>query len=205
MRATKPTKQLPPERAYLVTENTGLAHKAANDWVRKRGRIDLLEEATSAAMLALVRAAIGFNPELGWKFSTYAMTACKRTLWRLTEDLERGNLPDDLRIHDAGEIAERPTLPFGPSDTELSDLRECLAVLTPRELGIMVMRFYGGDNLEECGKRIGVSKERIRQIQQGAILKMQHFAGVAKIPKSRKALAKFRDAVEPGLFVEDAA
>ncbi len=56
-------------------------------------------------------------------------------------------------------------------------VREVLATLTPRESKILAMRF-GLDNgqhktLEEVGKRLGVTRERIRQIQEEALKKMR--------------------------------
>jgi RNA polymerase primary sigma factor len=66
------------------------------------------------------------------------------------------------------------------SDTEL--MREVLATLTPRERTILKLRFGLGDDtprtLEEIGGRFGVTRERIRQIQNEAIQKLR--AKVAK-------------------------
>jgi RNA polymerase primary sigma factor len=61
------------------------------------------------------------------------------------------------------------------NDKEL--VQEVLTTLTPRESKILAMRF-GLDNgqpktLEEVGKRLGVTRERIRQIQEEALQKMR--------------------------------
>jgi RNA polymerase primary sigma factor len=61
------------------------------------------------------------------------------------------------------------------NDTEL--VQQVLATLTPRENSILAMRF-GLDNgkpktLEEIGERLGVTRERIRQIQEEALKKMR--------------------------------
>lgn len=58
------------------------------------------------------------------------------------------------------------------------DLRKVLSTLTEREQNILVM-YYGLDGeepitLEEIGKRIGLTRERIRQIKDKAILRLQH-------------------------------
>ena len=61
------------------------------------------------------------------------------------------------------------------NDTEL--VQEVLATLTPRENKILAMRFGLDDGkpktLEEVGERLGVTRERIRQIQEEALNKMR--------------------------------
>jgi RNA polymerase primary sigma factor len=61
------------------------------------------------------------------------------------------------------------------NDSEL--VREVLATLTPRENKILAMRFGLDDGrpktLEEIGDRLGVTRERIRQIQEEALHKMR--------------------------------
>jgi RNA polymerase primary sigma factor len=61
------------------------------------------------------------------------------------------------------------------TDTEL--VREVLATLTERESSILALRFgLNGDNemtLEDVGVRFGVTRERIRQIQELALKKLR--------------------------------
>ncbi|MFZ0826594.1 MAG: sigma-70 family RNA polymerase sigma factor [Verrucomicrobiia bacterium] len=61
------------------------------------------------------------------------------------------------------------------TDTKL--VREVLATLTPRENTILAMRFGLDDGnpktLEEIGDQLGVTRERIRQIQEEALEKMR--------------------------------
>ena len=56
-------------------------------------------------------------------------------------------------------------------------VQEVLATLTPRENTILAMRFGLDDGtpktLEEIGERLGVTRERIRQIQEEALKKMR--------------------------------
>ena len=72
-----------------------------------------------------------------------------------------------------------PAAPFDElvkgNDHEL--VKEVLATLDARESRILAMRF-GLDNgrpktLEEVGTRLGVTRERIRQIQEQALQKMR--------------------------------
>jgi RNA polymerase primary sigma factor len=72
-------------------------------------------------------------------------------------------------------------------ETDAELVREMFGVLTDRERAILAMRFGLNDDtqktLEEIGKHFGVTRERIRQIEAEALLKLR-----AKI-KKREAMA----------------
>jgi len=59
-----------------------------------------------------------------------------------------------------------------------SEVEHVLASLTPRERRVLQLRFGLVDDhqctLEEIGKRIGVTRERIRQIEATALRKLRH-------------------------------
>ena len=85
----------------------------------------------------------------------------------LAEEFLRGNLKqgDTLEVHAAGE-----RLAF-------NELSELLEVLDDRERKIILMRFGldGGKpkTLEKVGKKFGVTRERIRQLQNIALAKLR--------------------------------
>lgn len=187
-------------RDRIINCNLRLCASVGKKWAKWCGS---MEEAVSVCQMALVRCVDKFDYSRGFKFSTYCTWGMANNLKRSRKESQGRNPSEDLRVHGPLEIEDRPVLPFGPSEEMLSDLRDCLAELSPRELGIMVMRHYGGKSLKECGEELGVTKERIRQIQQAAIWKMQSFAGIDP-PKKKTTLARYRDAVSPRLF-EDAA
>jgi RNA polymerase primary sigma factor len=86
------------------------------------------------------------------------------------EDSELGSLIEDEEAPMPAEAAEQALL----RDT----LEELLSTLNPREARILRMRF-GLDNghehtLEEIGDRFGVTRERIRQIEQRALQRLRH-------------------------------
>ena len=53
-------------------------------------------------------------------------------------------------------------------------LLDAVNELTDRERDILEMRYKHGMILEQCGKRFGVTKERVRQIEAKAIRKLRH-------------------------------
>ncbi len=102
----------------------------------------------------------------------------------------------DNRISDI--IAdERAGSPFeamaGRADVRL--LRELMAKLPPRESAILALRFNldgkgnGDATLEDVGKKFGVTRERIRQIQQSAIKKLRKMMEKMDRPKTVSGLS----------------
>jgi RNA polymerase primary sigma factor len=105
---------------------------------------------------------------------------------RLYRDASRApvSLDSPISLDDATSIAEHvaDTNAAAPFDQLVAHndhqlVQAVLATLDPRECRILAMRF-GLDNgqpktLEEVGARLGVTRERIRQIQEQALLKMR--------------------------------
>lgn len=67
----------------LITENLGLVHACAN---RFRGRGVEYEDLFQAGCVGLVKAAGGFDPALGYRFSTYAVPAILGEIRRIFRD-----------------------------------------------------------------------------------------------------------------------
>jgi len=59
-----------PEIEQLITQNVGLAYKAANTYARQYGADQ--DDAEQTAMTGLVKAAMAFDPDRGVKFSSVA-------------------------------------------------------------------------------------------------------------------------------------
>ena len=79
---------------------------------------------------------------------------------------------DDTRYLDTLESKDMPSIEEGLVRSSLaSEVDALLQELSPREQGILKMRFgFNGDpmTLEEIGKKIGLSRERVRQIETKA-------------------------------------
>ena len=67
----------------LITENLGLVHACAN---RFRGRGVEYEDLFQAGCVGLIKAASGFDPALGYRFSTYAVPAILGEIRRIFRD-----------------------------------------------------------------------------------------------------------------------
>jgi len=107
-----------------------------------------------------------------------------RWLLRVSRRPKSLNTPvsDDADSIELGDLlASRNTLgPDIAAERHLlaDDLRDMLATLTPRESRILRLRYgLGGDGsqtLKEVGKRFGISRERVRQIEMHAMRKLRH-------------------------------
>ena len=85
---------------------------------------------------------------------------------------------EDFTLVDNIEDARIPHPDDRLEDSDLqNDLAQCLQVLTERERNVITLRFgLNGQpiqSLQKIGKRIGLSKERIRQIEKKAIRKIR--------------------------------
>ncbi len=167
-------------RTRLIEANLGLVYDLIG-----RSRFESLErdEMTSEGMMALLRAADTFDPWRGYRFSTYACNAILRAFSRaaLTDSKRRSRIvgPYDVEFEksDALELNR-----LDQRDLFAERLRRILrldnADLTDVEKSVLARRFpfeYGRERetLEDIGKEMRVSKERVRQIQLSALAKLR--------------------------------
>jgi len=81
-----------------------------------------------------------------------------------------GDLIEDIDAPEASELVDRQLM--------AEQLRSALDALTPREATIMAMRFglYDGNphTLDEIGRALGLTRERIRQLEKQSLSKLRH-------------------------------
>lgn len=138
-------------------------------------------EIVSDGNVSLMRAVDKFDYSRGFKFSTYAS-------WAIMKNYAR-SMPEQRHHYDRYQTGRDEYLETvaGPAWDELDDnslglvrqaLERMLATLDERERQILQQR-YGLDRrgepetLEQIGKRFGVSKERVRQLEARAMEKLR--------------------------------
>lgn len=143
----------------------------------------------------LFRAVARFDYSLGNKLSTFAFCAVKKRMWRVFTTAEKDKIRcmsiNDLVMDDPdGNGTMRPTHftqsiadKFdGPTETaelseEIASVVHLLDSITGKEKFVLEHRYGLNGNealtLKETGKLIGVTRERVRQIEKKALLKMR--------------------------------
>jgi RNA polymerase sigma factor (sigma-70 family) len=156
----------------MLRLHDGLVHAV----IRREGSGTLTyEEALQAGRIGLWRAILGYDPERGTALSTYAWVAIRRHIQRAaaqaTGDAACGLIPAPLlQEPDLDEHVERALVHDA--------LRELLSRLPDRLRQIILAR-YGLDwhvpcSLRQLGDQLGLSHERIRQLEQDALAWLRH-------------------------------
>ncbi len=147
-------------------------------------------ELVSDGNVSLMRAAEKFDFSRGYKFSTYAS-------WAIMKNFAR-SIPDELRYRDRFRTSQGENFTSteddrgNPFEQELSQSRrhwqveKILNQLDEREQKIIAWRFGLGEGqesrtLQEVGAELGVTKERIRQLEARALSKLRKAAEKEKI------------------------
>jgi RNA polymerase sigma factor (sigma-70 family) len=163
-----------------------------------------VEEINSAGTLGLCKAARKFDPSKGCQFNTYAVWWVRQSIAEcmyavlpvrppshilekldsITDDRRKCVTQCLVRTYRVEGHYDGEDFPFLADDAhaipweDRETLREAIAQLPERLREIVRMRFWEGKSLEECGYRVGVTKERCRQLQEQAVYLLQKRFGL---------------------------
>lgn len=137
-------------------------------WLRGHTR----EDATQEGLLALWQAALRFDPSKGVKFGTYAVTL----IWGYVGNWLRDEREESGRVTPVG----RPDWLSGKASHEgfddvdfLDYLGNLTRGLHPQQKKVLYLRFGMGMGQREVGNKLGVTHQRINQIEREAVQRLR--------------------------------
>jgi RNA polymerase sigma factor (sigma-70 family) len=155
-----------------MVQHNGLVH-----WVVHRQWLGHLSymEAVQAGLTGLWRAWQGYDPHRGTTFSTYAVPAITRAVWRAVKQAQPNSreilMPHPPQGSPAMEEAVQGVL-------VVEALQQLVATMPPRLRYVITAR-YGlqgqpAESFVTIGRSLGVSGERARQLHTEALLWLGH-------------------------------
>ncbi|MEM9364528.1 MAG: sigma-70 family RNA polymerase sigma factor [Planctomycetota bacterium] len=174
-------------RDRIVEANLRLVFSIVKKFVNPNNNFDDL---LSDGIVALIRAVEKFDFDRGFRFSTYATQVVRRNSYRtvVLKQQERQKVLGGLQDMDLDLSEEERESAI--SEKRWHELRSRLSVmlghLDRREKLIIRARFSLGSHrkvhtLQSLADRLGVSKERVRQLERRALDKLRAMAGNAQL------------------------
>ena len=166
-------------RNHIVQGNVRLIIALAK---KLTGSLEEMSDLISEGMSPLIRSVELFDISLGNRFSTYATWAIRNQMLRYLKrvrsllDVSSGeesttfeNLPDRESSTVSSEVAQ---------EMRMQAVRRLLSSLSEREREIVTARFAlegqpSGQSLADIAGRVGLSKERVRQIAMNSLMKLR--------------------------------
>lgn len=157
----------------LMEQHEGLVHLV----VRRQWLLTLeYEEALQAGRRGLWRAILGYKPEQGIRFSTYAYQAIMKHVWGAVKSEQRRTkreVPISVLALYRYETGDDPA--WLKDQEEIRDSLLTLVKRLPKQLLEVVIAYYGlrdqePQTLEAIGKRIGLRGGQVGQMRNEALV-----------------------------------
>jgi len=204
---TEFTRKYRDQQQQIASQNLGLVWQMARSMIRKYGQRWELEEFVSEGYVGLLRSVELFDPSRDFKFSTYAMTWIRQFINRfilknlslthmpenvISDRMKKGVFKDAISIDyednsedgdNSIQIESKCPAPDRNQEAteEAQKLGEFLNRLEGRERQIIALRYgLGGGptmTLKEVGEVIGISRQRVLQLEGRAIRKLKYMGG----------------------------
>ena len=185
----------------LIVEEAMARHEGlVHAFIRRQGGGAIpYEDALQAGRIGLWRALRGYDAGRGTAFSTYAWVAITRHIHRAAKELNRelgdwpGQVPASWEEPDPEEWVEQILI--------LEALGELVGRLPERLWRVVVARYgLGGApprTLKSVGLELGLTRERVRQLQQDALAWLRHPAHSLSLRQllGRNTVADYRRAL----------
>jgi RNA polymerase primary sigma factor len=176
-------------RDWIVKSNMRLVISIVKKFVNPQNGFDDL---LSDGIVALIRAVDKFDVGLGFRFSTYATQVVRRNTYRSVMEKQTDRQRNFGSIHENGIDISDDQKESSMSEQRWHELRSRLSLmlnqLDRREKFIIRARFSLGGHrriqtLQRLADKLGVSKERIRQLEKRALDKLRGMSEVVTLPE----------------------
>ena len=175
-------------RDQIVQANVRLVISIVKKFVNQQcGFDDLLSD----GIMALIRSVDKFDYKLGFRFSTYATQVVRRNSYRFVMERQDERLKITNSIGEGGVDVAEEDGESSMDETRWEELRASLRMyldrLDKREKFIIRARFSLGGHrrvqtLQRLADRLGISKERVRQLEKRAMEKLASMASADVAP-----------------------
>jgi len=176
-------------RDLIVKSNMRLVISIVKKFVNAN---NVFDDLLSDGIVGLMRAVDKFDYDRGFRFSTYATQVVRRNAYRIVmqKQKERSKITSSIQESgiDVSDEQKEPTMSIQRWDELRGKLGIMLDHLDRREKLIVRARFSLGSHrnvltLQRLADKLGVSKERVRQLEKRALEKLRGMVVDAALPE----------------------